>query len=160
MAFRIPNNVAALNVTRWLDTAQGALSKSLERLSSGYRINRAADDAAGLAISNQFRMEIASLKVAYNNASQAVNMIQVAEGSSDKITSIIQRLKELATEAASDTVDDDRRAYLNSEASKLLEEIDRIAEATQYAGQTLISGSNTFTFQVEDENSTEMIIFL
>ncbi len=155
MAFRIPNNVAALNVNRWLSTAQSNLTKSLERLSSGYRINSAADDAAGLAISNEFRLQISSLKVAYNNADQAINMIQVAEGSMNQIASMINRLKELATEAASDTVDDNRRTYLNNEASQILEEINKIADSTKYAGQALFTASGdskVFTFQVGYEN--------
>jgi len=152
MAFRIPNNVAAINVHRWLENAQFNLNRSLERLASGYRINRAADDAAGLAISTEFRQQIVSLRMAYNNASQAIAMIQVAEGSADKITSIIHRLKELATEAASDTVDDDRRAYLNDEAQTLIEEIDRIVDSTKYAGSTLFNGN--FTFQVGYENQS------
>ncbi len=156
MAFRIPNNVAALNVNRWLSTAQTNLEKSLERLSSGYRINSAADDAAGLAISNEFRLQISSLKVAYNNADQAINMVQVAEGSMNQIVSMINRLKELATEAASDTVDDARRAYLDDEAQEILNEINKIADSTEYAGQVLFNGgatSTTFTIQVGYENA-------
>jgi len=158
MAFRIPNNVAAINVHRWLENAQFNLDRSLERLASGYRINKAADDAAGLAISSVFRQQIVSLRMAYNNASQAVAMIQVAEGSADKITSIIHRLKELATEAASDTVDDSRRSYLNSEASTLLSELDRIVDSTKYAGNAIFN--STFTFQVGYENASSSRISL
>ncbi len=156
MAFRIPHNVEAMTAHRWLNNAQFSLNRSLERLSSGYRINRAADDAAGLAIANQFRQEIASLKVAYNNASQATNLIQVAEGTTSKITDMITRLKELATEAASDTVDDSRRTFLHNEAHQIIEEINNLADSTKYAGQALFCAASaagtTFTFQVGYEN--------
>ena len=158
MAFRIPHNVEAMTAYRWLSHAQFNLNRSLERLSSGYRINRAADDAAGLAIANQFRQEIASLRVAYNNASQATNMIQVAEGTASKISEMVTRLKELATEAASDTVDNDRRTYLHNEAHEIIQEINHLADSTKYAGQALFSAGNasgyTFTFQVGYENAT------
>jgi len=164
MAFRIPHNVEAANVHRWLTNAQFNLNRSLERLASGYRINRAADDAAGLAIANNFRQQISSLKMAYNNATQATSMIQVAEGSTNRISDILNRLKELATEAASDTVDDTRRTYLHNEAYTLLQEIDRIANTTKYAGQSLFtvaaSGSVSFTFQVGYENNSNNQISL
>jgi len=158
MAFRIPHNVEAMTAYRWLSHAQFNLNRSLERLSSGYRINRAADDAAGLAIANQFRQEIASLRVAYNNASQGINMIQVAEGTVSKISEMVTRLKELATEAASDTVDTDRRTYLHNEAYEIIQEINNLADSTKYAGQPLFSASGTsgytFTFQVGYEDAT------
>ncbi|MCD6319235.1 MAG: flagellin FliC [Candidatus Desulfofervidaceae bacterium] len=164
MAFRIPHNVEAANVHRWLSNAQFNLNRSLERLASGYRINRAADDATGLAIANNFRQQISSLKMAYNNASQATSMIQVAEGSTNRISDILNRLKELATEAASDTVDSSRRTYLHNEAYTLLQEIDRIASTTKYAGQALFtvaaSGSVSFTFQVGYENNSHNRISL
>jgi flagellin len=116
------------------------LSKSLERLSSGYRINRAADDAAGMSISLAFRADIASFKVASRNASEASSLLQVAEGAREQIGNMLTRLKELATQASSATAGANLDK-LNSEASKLILEIDRIADSTEYAGTKLINGS-------------------
>ena len=150
MAIRIATNVAAQNVVNWLSRSQAGLDKALERLTSGYRINHASDDAAGLAISNQFRHEIAGLQVAYNNASQAVNMVRTAEGTLDRLVDMTNRLKELAVEAASDTVDSSRRSTLNSEAQQIIDEMVKLAKSTKYAGMNLFSSSSntTFTFGV------------
>ncbi len=150
MAIRIATNVSAQNVVGWLSRSQAGLDKALERLTSGYRINHASDDAAGLAISNQFRHEIAGLQVAYNNASQAVNMIRTAEGTLDRLVDMTNRLKELAVEAASDTVDNTRRSTLNSEATEIIDEMVKLAKSTKYAGTNLFSASSntTFTFGV------------
>lgn len=160
MGLRIANNIAALNTHRWLSIADANVAKSLERLSSGYRINRAADDAAGLAISSRFRAQIKSLEAAQRNTTQAIAMLQVAEGSLNEINNILTRLKELATQAASDNTGNDR-ARLNEEAQSLLAEIDRIAQSTKYSGTQLIysGGSswgvfNTLTFQVGYENES------
>ena len=150
MAIRIATNVSAQNVVVWLSRSQAGLDKALERLTSGYRINHAADDAAGLAISNQFRHEIAGLKVAYNNASQAINLVRTAEGTLDRLVDMTRRLKELAVEAASDTVDDDRRAVIDAEAKDIINEMVKLAKSTKYAGIELFSNSSakTFTFGV------------
>jgi len=141
MGLRIANNIAAMNAQRNLGVADAGLSKSLERLSSGYRINRAADDAAGLSISSNMRAEIASLNVASRNTAQASSMLQVAEGAMDQINNMLTRLKELATQSASANVTDTDREKINSEASKLTSEIDRIADATKYNGTALINGN-------------------
>ncbi|MBW2605745.1 MAG: flagellin, partial [Deltaproteobacteria bacterium] len=101
MGLRIQNNIAAMNAHRNLGLADSAMGKSLERLSSGYRINRAADDAAGLAISQSFRADIASFKVASRNTSEASSLLQVAEGGLDQIGNMLTRMKELATQASS-----------------------------------------------------------
>lgn len=158
MGLRIANNIAALNTHRWLSIADANVARSLERLSSGYRINRAADDAAGLAISSRFRAQIRSLEAAQRNATQAIAMLQVAEGSLNEINNILTRLKELATQAASDNTGTDR-ARLHEEANALLAEIDRIARSTKYSGTQLIYSSatswgvfQTLTFQVGFEN--------
>jgi len=143
MGLRIANNVAALNTHRWLSIADANVRKSLERLSSGYRVNKAADDAAGLAISSRFRAQIRSLQQAQRNTSQAVSMLQVAEGSLNEIHNILERLKELATEAASDTVGDTDRSKIDSEADTLLAEIDRISQATKYSDTQLIYSTAT-----------------
>jgi len=139
MAIRIATNVSAQNVVGWLARAQQGVDKSMERLSSGYRINHAADDAAGLAISNQFRHQIAGLKTAYNNASQAINMVRTAEGTLNQLVDMTKRLKELAIEAASDTVDSTRRSTLNSEATNLITEMVNMAKSTEYADVSLFS---------------------
>jgi flagellin len=140
MGLRIQNNIAALNAHKNLTVADTGLSKSLERLSSGYRINRAADDAAGLAISQGMRADIASYKVASRNASEANSLLQVAEGAMDQIGNMLTRLKELATQASSANAATDLDK-IDAEAQKLIEEIDRIAESTEYSGTKLINGS-------------------
>jgi flagellin len=148
MGLRIQNNIAALNAHKNLVVSDSALSKSLERLSSGYRINKAADDAAGLAISQGMRADIASYNVASRNVSEANAMVQVAEGAYDQIGNMLVRLKELATQAASANAGDDRDK-INAEATALLAEINRISDATEYAGAGLLDGSlGTQTFQV------------
>ncbi|MDI6615326.1 MAG: flagellin [Syntrophaceae bacterium] len=141
MGFRIQNNVAAMNAHRWLSTSDSAMSKSLERLSSGYRINRAADDAAGLAISSNFRANIASFQVASRNTSEASALLQVAEGGMEQIENMLVRLKELATQAASANVGSTERAKINSEGNALISEIDRIANSTKYGSTTLLDGT-------------------
>jgi len=135
---KVAHNISALEAHRWLSIADTNLARSLERLSSGYRINRAADDAAGLAISSRLRAQIRSLQQAQRNTEQAIAMIQVAEGTLDQIHNILERLKELATEAASDTVGRRDREQIDKEAGQLLDEIDRISQATKYADQPLL----------------------
>ena len=158
MALRIVNNLAAMNTQRWLGVADTGMKKSLERLSSGYRINRAADDAAGLAISQGFRADIASFKVASRNASEAAAMLQVAEGGMDQIGNMLTRLKELATQAASSNVGTTERAKINSEGNALVSEIDRIANSTKYGSTSLLDGTfgaskaaGTWTGGVDDK---------
>lgn len=140
MGLRIQNNIAAMNAHRNLTVSDAGLAKSLERLSSGYRINKAADDAAGLAISQRFRAQIASLKVAQRNVSEANALLQVAEGGMDKIGEILTRMKELATQAASANVGGDI-TKLDNEYDALVAEIDRIAQSTKYADTELLDGS-------------------
>jgi len=140
MGLRIQHNIAAMNAHRQLTIADFGLSKSLERLSSGYRINRAADDAAGLAISQQFRADIASYRVASRNATEASSLLQVAEGAMDQIGNMLTRLKELATQASSANAGSNL-SKINAEGNKLIDEIDRIATSTEYAGTKLINGT-------------------
>lgn len=135
---KVAHNISALEAHRWLSIADAGMAKSLERLSSGYRINRAADDAAGLAISSRLRTQIRSLQQAQRNTEQAIAMIQVAEGTLNEIHNILERLKELATEAASDTVGEGDRAQIEKEKEQLLAEIDRISQATKYADMPLL----------------------
>jgi flagellin len=154
MGLRIQNNIAAMNAHRQLTISDTGLSKSLERLSSGYRINRAADDAVGLAISQGMRADIASYNVASRNVSEANAMVQVAEGAYDQIGNMLVRLKELATQAASANAAGNLDK-IDAEASALLDEIDRISDSTAYAGATLLDGSlGTQTFQVGSTANT------
>jgi flagellin len=140
MGLRIQNNIAAMNAHRQLGIADAGLSKSLQRLSSGYRINSAADDAAGLAISSAMRADIASFKVASRNTSEANSLLQVASGALDQIGNMLTRLKELATQASSANAESNL-TKINDEAQKLILEIDRIADSTEYADTALINGT-------------------
>lgn len=148
MALRINTNIGALSTQRQLQISQGNFSRSMEKLSSGFRINRAADDAAGLAIAGKLRVNLRSFSKAYENTSQATSMIQVAEGAIDQIENIVGRLKELATQAASTNTDTDGRARLNDEFKALVSEIDRISDTTKYGDTQLIAG--TFGATVTD----------
>jgi flagellin len=156
MGLRIQNNIAALNAHRWLSVSDTNMAKSMERLSSGYRINRAADDAAGMAISQAFRADIASLRVASRNISEGNSLLQVGEGAVDAITNMLVRLKELATQSASANAGDDaaRAAQIQPEVDAILEEIDAIATSTKYSGAALLDGSFDQTFQVGSENDS------
>jgi flagellin len=142
MGFVIQSNISALNAQRNLNISSNAMSKSLERLSSGYRINSAADDAAGLAISEQFSADIASYKVGSQNVSQANALLQVAGGAMDQIDNMLTRLKELATQAASANAGGTANLNkINNEGNSLIDEIDRIANSTNYSGSNLLDGT-------------------
>ena len=145
MGFSIRSNVASLNAQRQLYTNQIASNKSLERLSSGFRINKAGDDAAGLAISENFRAQIRSLDQAKRNANDGVSLLQTAEGALNEISSVLTRMRELSVQAASDTLITRDRSFLNSEYGALKSEIDRISEVTEFNGQSLIDGSYSAT---------------
>jgi flagellin len=153
MGLRVNTNTAALNAQRNLYGTKLALDKSLEKLSSGYRINRAGDDAAGLAISESLRGQIRGLKQAWRNAQDGVGMIQVAEGGLQEISNILIRLRELGVQAASDTVGPIERQILNVEYQQMVDEIDRIADSTEFNGTSLLSGVGTvLDFQVGTRN--------
>lgn len=138
---RINHNISALNTYRQLSINQTLGNKSLEKLSSGLRINRAGDDAAGLAISEKMRGQIRGLDMASKNAQDAISLIQTAEGNLNETHSILQRMRELAVQAASDTNDDTDRAQLQAEMDELIAEIDRIANDTEFNTQKLLDGS-------------------
>lgn len=153
MGLRINTNVASLNAQRNLLGTKWGLDKSLERLSSGYRINRAGDDAAGLAISENLRAQIRGLKQSSRNAQDGVSLVQVAEGGLNEISSIMIRLRELAVQAASDTIGPVERQFLNVEYDQLVSEIDRIADGTEFNGTQLLSGTGSvLDFQVGTRN--------
>jgi flagellin len=141
MGLRIQNNIASLNTHRQMQISDLALSKSLERLSSGFRINRAADDAAGLSVSMKFRAQIRSLAQASRNANEANALLQVAEGGADQISNILSRMKELATQAASANTTQADRNNISNEVNTLEAEINRIAGSTKYGTLSLIDGS-------------------
>ncbi|MCL6498598.1 MAG: flagellin [Firmicutes bacterium] len=138
---RINQNIAALNAHRNLVATDNALSKSLERLSSGFRINRAADDAAGLAISEKLRAQVRGLAQAIRNAQDGISMIQTAEGALNEVHSMLQRMRELALQAANDTLSDEDRAAINQEIQQLRQEIDNVSSRTTFNGKKLLDGS-------------------
>ncbi|RPH52382.1 MAG: flagellin [Desulfobacteraceae bacterium] len=142
MGLRIQNNIAAINAHRQLSIADAGLGKSLQRLSSGYRINSAADDAAGLAVSSGMRADIASYKVASRNTSEAIALLQVAEGAYDQISNILTRLKELTTQGTSANASGNSTDIQN-EVTALKNELDRIANATEYNGTAVLRGYGT-----------------
>jgi flagellin len=149
MSLRINQNIAAMNSHRNLSVTDGQLSKSLEKLSSGFRINRAADDAAGLAISEGLRSQIGGLKVAVRNAQDGISVVQTAEGALTEVHAILQRMRDLAVQSANDSNDTDSRAALNTEATALKAELDRISDKTTFNNVELLDGSfTTKQFQV------------
>jgi flagellin len=141
MGLRINTNVASINAQRALRETRLALNKSLERLSSGSRINRAGDDAAGLAISENLKAQIRGTKQAERNAQDGISMVQVAEGGLTEISNIMIRLRELAVQAASDTIGPSERRFLNVEYTALLNEVDRISNATEFNRVPLLNGA-------------------
>lgn len=149
MGLQIATNVGALNAYRNLSANQNDVSKSLEKLSSGLRINRAADDAAGLAISEGLRSQVNGLNVAARNAQDGVSVIQTAEGALTEVHSILQRVRDLAVQAGNDSNNADSRTAIKTEIDALGEELTRVAASTNFNGIKLLDGSNaTLTFQV------------
>lgn len=143
MALRINQNIAALNAHRNLTLTDIALSKSLERLSSGLRINRAADDAAGLAISEKLRGQVGGLRGAIANAQDGIKLIETAEGALNEVSGILQRMRELAIQAANDTATDEDRNQIQKEVNQLVAEIKRISATTEFNTKKLLNGTIT-----------------
>ena len=142
---RIQHNITALSAYRNLTNNNSAVAKNLEKLSSGYRINRAGDDAAGLAISEKMRAQITGLKTAQKNANDGISLVQTAEGALTEVHSMLNRMVELANQSANGTYQDEDRANLQSEISQLKDEIDRIADGTNFNGINLLDGSLSST---------------
>ncbi|CQR46402.1 Flagellin D [Paraliobacillus sp. PM-2] len=138
---RINHNIAALNTHRQLGAANNAQSNSMEKLASGLRINRAGDDAAGLAISEKMRGQIRGLDQAQSNAQDGISMIQTAEGALNETHSILQRMRELAVQSSNDTTTGDDRKEIQKEFNQLVDEVDRIAENTEFNTQSLLDGT-------------------
>ena len=156
MGLRVNTNVQSLAAQRHLGVNSNSQQKALEQLSSGSRINRAADDAAGLAISEKLRGEIRSMKQATRNANDGVSLVQVAEGAMNEIGNIIVRMRELSIQAASDTIGDTERQYVDREIQQLKSEVDRIANSTEFNGQKLLNNSlPSLEIQVGTHNSPE-----
>jgi flagellin len=148
MGLQINTNVAAMNAYRNLSGTQNAMSTSLERLSSGLRINRAADDAAGLAISEKLRAQSNGLNQATANAQDGISLIQTAEGALNETHSILQRMRQLTVQAGNDTNGSEERTNIATELTALKDELDRISDTTQFNKQDLLKGSFSATLQV------------
>ncbi|WKV09852.1 flagellin [Thermoanaerobacterium sp. CMT5567-10] len=144
----INTNLSALNAWRALETNNTNTQKALQKLSSGYRINSAADDAAGLAISEKMKAQIAGLDQAQRNAQDGISLLQTAEGALNETTSILQRMRELAVQAANDTNTNEDKANIQKEIEQLKNEINRIASTTQFNKKNLLTGSANVTLQI------------
>jgi len=148
MGIRINTNISSLNTQRHLANSSSNFRRSMEKLSSGLRINRAGDDAAGLAISEGLKADIRSLDQAARNAADGVSLVQTGEGALDEVSSILLRMKELAEQSLNGTLSDTDRGYLDSEYTALTDEIDRIAAGTEFNGVSLLDGSLDVDIQV------------
>lgn len=154
MSMRVATNMSAINAMRTMQGNNRAIAQSFEKLSSGSRINRAADDAAGLAISEGLKAQIRSASQAKRNSNDAISLIQTAEGGLNEIGNMIVRLRELGIQAASDTVGADERSFINAEVSQLKEEMQRIADTTKWGETSLLDGTTpVFDFQVGTYNN-------
>jgi flagellin len=149
MGFRISTNVASINAQRNLGNSQTAIDSSMAKLSSGSRINKAADDAAGLAISENLKAQIRSTRQASRNANDGISLVQTAEGGLNEIGNIVVRLRELGMQAASDTVGDTERGFIHKEVAQLKDEAQRISQVTTWGKTKLLDGSTpNYDFQV------------
>ncbi len=148
-SMRIRTNVSSLVAQRHLTNNQKDLQQSFERLSSGYRINKSSDDAAGLAVSENLRGKIRGNNQAKRNASDAISMVQIAEGSMNEMSNILIRLRELSVQAASDTIGDTERGYLNKEYVQLTDELDRISGTAEFNSRKLFSEANTDKYVIQ-----------
>src|SRR3954449_5915491 len=153
MSLRINTNVEAFNAHRQLANTSAAMAKSMERLSSGYRINRAADDAAGLAISEKLRGQISGLDQAGRNAQDAVSLVQTAEGSLSEVHSMLQRVRELAVQYKNGTLSSSDQTAIQSEVNQLASEIERIGSSAQFNGIKLLNTAANLSFQIGANDS-------
>ena len=147
----VQHNLRAMNSNRMLGVNTATQAKSTEKLSSGYKINRAADDAAGLAISEKMRRQVRGLTQAVANAQDGISMVQTAEGALNEVHDMLQRMNELAVKAANGTMTTDDRNYIGKEVSALKSEIDRVAETTTFNEQSLLKATKSFDLQVGAE---------
>ncbi len=153
MGLRIATNVQALNAQKNLYGTGNEISTTMARLSSGYRINRSSDDAAGLAISESLKAQIRGFKQANRNANDGISLVNVAEGGLNEVSNMLVRLRELAIQTSSDTISDKERALVDVEYQQIKEEIERVAQTTQFNGTSLLNGSGgMLDFQVGNYN--------
>jgi flagellin len=156
MGFRIATNVVSMNAQRNLSASNEKQAVSLNKLSSGQRITKSGDDAAGLAISEKLKGSIRSVQQAGRNANDGISLIQTAEGGINEVSNILLRLRELSVQAASDTLGEQERSFTNKEFQALKSEVDRISQVTQFNGKNLLNGTGeTLDFQVGINNSPE-----
>lgn len=156
MGMRIRTNVASLVAQRFMEKNNSDVQASMERLSSGYRINKSSDDAAGLAISESLRGQVRGLNVAKRNANDAISLVQVAEGSMNEMSNILIRMRELTIQAATDTLGEKERSFLNKEYIALVDEMDRIAKSTEFNGRKIFdtaSDMSEYVIQVGTKNA-------
>ncbi|MEN3271709.1 MAG: flagellin [Actinomycetota bacterium] len=158
MSLRIQTNIEAFNAHRQLVSTSEKMSKSMERLSSGYRINKAADDAAGLAISEKLKAQIGGLGQAQRNAQDAVSLVQTAEGAMSEVHSMLERVRDLAVQFNNGTLSASDKAALTSEVAQLSAEIGRIGSQTTFNGIQLLSGGGTITFQIGAEDGQTLVV--
>ena len=148
MSLRIQNNIEAYDAHRNLEHSSDAMAKSMERLSSGYRINRAADDSAGLAISEKLKAQVGGLDQAQRNAQDAVSLVQTAEGAMSEVHAMLQRVRDLAVQYKNGTLSTDDRTAIQSEVNQLGSEIERIGQAAAFNGISLLASNGSITFQI------------
>ena len=161
MTMTVRTNVVAIQASGSLAKTQKALGRSLERISSGLRINRAADDAAGLGVATNLETDTISQKQGMRNANDGISIIQTAESATNEVTDILQRMRELAIQSASETLDDDERSYIQDEFIELSEEVERISASTEFNGISLTNNTSTqIDVQVGIQNSTTSRISL
>jgi flagellin len=158
MSLRITHNIEALNATRNLQATSSNITKSMEKLSSGYRINRAADDAAGLGISESMRSQIRGIAQGQRNIQDGVSMVQTAEGNLDEVHSMLQRVRELAVQYKNGSLDTAARSSIQNEVNQLASEISRIGSQAQFNGLPLLTGNTTVSFQVGANDGEQISI--
>jgi len=146
MGLRIQTNTASINAQRNLGNSSDQVNSSMEKLASGYRINKASDDAAGLAVSEKLKADVRGINMAKRNAGDGISLVQTAEGGLNEVGNILTRLRELAVQASSDTIGDTERGFLNKEFGQLKSEVTRIAKSTEFNGTRLLTGDT----EVED----------
>jgi flagellin len=156
MGLRVNTNVTSMKAMRALSETKGSMDQTMNRLSSGSRINTSSEDAAGLAISENLKAQMRGLKQSTRNAQDGISMIQIAEGGLNEVANILVRLRELGIQSASDTISDNERGMVEVEYRNMVEEIDRIAATTEFNGTNLLSGINKmFDFQINTKNSPD-----
>jgi flagellin len=158
MSLRIQNNIAAFDAERNLSATSNRLQQSMARLSSGYRINTAADDAAGLAISEKLRAQIGGLAQANSNAQDGISLVQTAEGSLNEVHSMLQRVRDLAVQYKNGTLSSDDRTAIQSEVNQLGSEIERIGQAAAFNGISLLAANTAITFQIGANDGDEIVV--